>query len=318
MSTSTSEAAGELRHGTVRANGLNLHYVARGSDDAPALLFVGGIVQQCRVWDPITAALPQFRCVALDLRGQGDSDWTRDGYSLPNLVADIHEVADRLDLSGFGFVGHSLGARVAMAYAADQPARLRGVALSDTGPGISRERALGARRAVEQALELRGFRDRERAREFYRQERPDWDDVFYDIYARHQYRENWAGRLVPNFDPDLYWITSAASLPDIDYLRRAMDRITVPTLIMLAKGQGSYLNPEIVAEMRAHIRTSSVVEFDSGHYIALERPAEFTAAVATFFAIDDDREAGRAATGRGAGVRVDEHASSPTPGANPS
>lgn len=315
---SASQTAGELRHGTVRANGLKLHYVVRGPDDAPTLLFVGGIVQQCRVWDPITATLPQFRCVALDLRGQGDSDWTREGYSLPKLVADIHEVAECLDLSEFGFVGHSLGARVAMAYAADQPPRLRGIALSDTGPGISRERALGARRAVEQALELRGFRDRGRAREFYRQERPDWHDVFYDIYAEHQYRENWAGRLVPNFDSDLYWITSAASLPDIDYLRRAMDSITVPTLIMWAKGQGSYLNQEIVADMVAHIHTSSVVDFDSGHYIALERPAEFAAAVATFFAVGGSNREGPAMLDPVADQRSGEHASLQAPGTAPS
>jgi len=72
------------------------------------------------------------RAAALDLRGHGDSDPADDGdYSIAGLAADVAAVADELDLRHFVLAGHSLGASVAIEYAAHHPERVAGLLLVD-------------------------------------------------------------------------------------------------------------------------------------------------------------------------------------------
>jgi len=70
--------------------------------------------------------------VALDLRGHGDSDPAEDGaYDVPSLAADVGAVADHFALRRFVLAGHSLGAAVAIQYAAEHPQRVAGLLLVD-------------------------------------------------------------------------------------------------------------------------------------------------------------------------------------------
>jgi pimeloyl-ACP methyl ester carboxylesterase len=70
--------------------------------------------------------------VALDLRGHGDSDPAEDGaYDVPSLAADVGAVANHFALRRFVLVGHSLGAAVAIHYAAEHPERVAGLLLVD-------------------------------------------------------------------------------------------------------------------------------------------------------------------------------------------
>ena len=74
----------------------------------------------------------QRRALAVDLRGHGESDPADDGaYDVPALAADVKAVADHFALRRFVLVGHSLGAAVAIAYAAAHPERVAGLVLVD-------------------------------------------------------------------------------------------------------------------------------------------------------------------------------------------
>ncbi len=72
------------------------------------------------------------RAVAFDLRGHGQSDPPSDGdYWVESLAKDIDIVARSLDLKQFVLVGHSLGASISIAYAGENPHRVRGLLLAD-------------------------------------------------------------------------------------------------------------------------------------------------------------------------------------------
>jgi pimeloyl-ACP methyl ester carboxylesterase len=72
------------------------------------------------------------RAMAVDLRGHGDSDPADDGaYGVASLAADLAAVADHFALRRFVLAGHSLGAAVAIAYAAEHPERVAGLLLVD-------------------------------------------------------------------------------------------------------------------------------------------------------------------------------------------
>jgi pimeloyl-ACP methyl ester carboxylesterase len=78
------------------------------------------------------------RVVALDLRGFGDSERAPDGaYALSDFSADIDAVARELSLGRFTLVGHSLGGRIAMYYAATRPDAVSALVLLDAVPEMN-------------------------------------------------------------------------------------------------------------------------------------------------------------------------------------
>lgn len=84
------------------------------------IVFLHGLGSSRRRWDPVCDALPDgVRCVAVDLPGHGDSpDAGSDGAS---AVGAVHALVDALGLHAPMVVGHSLGAIVALLYAAAFP-----------------------------------------------------------------------------------------------------------------------------------------------------------------------------------------------------
>ncbi len=72
-------------------------------------------------------------CFAIDQRGHGESH-PRGGYGIAAYVQDVVETLDALGLSSAHIVGHSMGARVALVFAARHPERTRSAVMVDIGP----------------------------------------------------------------------------------------------------------------------------------------------------------------------------------------
>ncbi|MBI3879173.1 MAG: alpha/beta hydrolase [Verrucomicrobia bacterium] len=102
-------------------------------DDAPrpTLLLLHGVTRCAEDFQPIFAALtPHWRIIALDHRGHGGSERAA-SYLVTDFVADaVRFVRDELAAPLF-ILGHSLGAMVAAAVAAELPQLVRGVVLED-------------------------------------------------------------------------------------------------------------------------------------------------------------------------------------------
>jgi pimeloyl-ACP methyl ester carboxylesterase len=90
----------------------------------PSLVLVHGITEDRRAWHHVLPALAaHFRCVRLDLRNHGASPDAEDGSALA-MAADVAEVVAAAGIVEPPLlVGHSLGAIVVTAYAAQAPAR---------------------------------------------------------------------------------------------------------------------------------------------------------------------------------------------------
>lgn len=138
--------------GSVEVNGLRLHYLDWSSPDRPPVLFLHGGSAHAHWWDftiPLLAA--RFHCVALDLRGHGESARPADGdYSLAAHAADVAAVVDALGLRESAVVGHSFGGWVAMVYAGAAGDTVAALAVLDSRPqiGVRSARMLEALRKL--------------------------------------------------------------------------------------------------------------------------------------------------------------------------
>lgn len=112
-----------------------LHLLDWGGAGPPALLLHGGALT-ARTWDYVALALrAEFRLLALDLRGHGDSFWT-ETYCMADYAADVLSVVDQLDLAPCHLVGMSLGGATAGRAARIEPERFASLTLVDVAPGV--------------------------------------------------------------------------------------------------------------------------------------------------------------------------------------
>lgn len=114
----TTDPSGEDVY--VEANGLRHHLLRYGDTDASDLLILPGITSPAVTAGFIAVRLAQLGyCIYVpDLPGRGETPPTASGkYRLVDYAADVAELIDSLGLSKPVIIGHSLGARIAAAYA---------------------------------------------------------------------------------------------------------------------------------------------------------------------------------------------------------
>jgi pimeloyl-ACP methyl ester carboxylesterase len=119
----------------VRVRGLDFHVVRLGSGD-PTVVFLHGLVMDNLSSWYFTVANPVARVsdvILFDLRGHGQTERPRTGYTVESLVADLDGLLDALlpDGRAVELVGNSFGGLLALAYTIAHPERVRGLALVD-------------------------------------------------------------------------------------------------------------------------------------------------------------------------------------------
>ena len=119
-------------------SGINLHYLDWGNRGAPDVLLLHGLRGHAHSWDDVSLALCQdYRVLALDQRGRGESDWAPEGdYSGSAVVEEILGFCDALNLDGFTLVGHSMGGRNSLAFAGRHSEKLAKLCIVDIGPSV--------------------------------------------------------------------------------------------------------------------------------------------------------------------------------------
>jgi len=266
----------------IELDGLRLHYTQWGEATKPAVVMLHGLNVQCHTWDPIARVLARdYNVVCMDMRGHGDSDWSKAGYRVRSMARDVHGLIDALGFGPVHLVGHSAGVRVAIAVAGEKPDTVRTLALSDAGPANSPSGAIAMRDFLQATTNLRGFRNEGEAREFYMGHHPEWTPEFIDLHVKYQLRTNWAGKLVAKADPDVQWVTGSVSLPDVQYLWEISRNLVMPTLLCMGR-KSNVVDDDVVNRMLREMPNAKVRWFDSGHYFMREKPQDFVDVLTAF------------------------------------
>lgn len=255
----------------VKANGINLHYLDWGGDSPRNLLLAHGQNGTAHNWDLVARELRnEFRVIALDQRGHGESDHTRDGYAVTAFAADIAEFVQAIGIVPFDLVGASLGGRNGISYAGDHSDQLKHFVTLDYGPEMSVDAAkkqvvgIGGRRL--------GWNSQEEFVDYSSKLNPRASLEYLRNQAQHGLRLNYAGKYVAKHDPDMFWINGGFGAREVPHLWEQWTKIRCP-ILELKGAHSDFLSPEIVARMQEAQPAMQFLEVpESGHPIPADNP----------------------------------------------
>ena len=125
----------------LHANGIDLYYESHGA--GPAVVLLHGFGDSGTLWDAQVAAFrDRYQVITLDMRGHARSDAPADLgiYTQDGVVEDVRAVMDAVGVERAVVGGHSLGGYTSLRFYQRYPSRVRGLILSDTGPGYRKMR----------------------------------------------------------------------------------------------------------------------------------------------------------------------------------
>ena len=114
-----------------------LSYTEWTHEGAPLAILLHGSRDHSRSWDALAnALLPDYHVIAPDLRGHGNSGWSQDGrYDFAAYLSDLAALAEQLALGPQRqaiLIGHSLGAHIALRFAATYPETITRIVAIET------------------------------------------------------------------------------------------------------------------------------------------------------------------------------------------
>jgi len=106
-----------FRDELLQLNGISVHVVEAGDPSARPVLFLHGWPQSWAEWHQVmTLAAGDFRAIAIDLPGVGESTPRAADSSKRSLAAVVRALIERLNLENATLVGHDVGGMITYAY----------------------------------------------------------------------------------------------------------------------------------------------------------------------------------------------------------
>jgi pimeloyl-ACP methyl ester carboxylesterase len=268
----------------VVVDGMRLHYLDWGAPGQPPLLFLHGGCLTAHTWDLVCLALRgDFRCVALDQRGHGDSEWSPTlDYGPDAHARDIAGLVAELGLARPVLIGHSLGGLNAMTHALAAGATLGAVVLVDVMPKVP---ASAVRRIADfvTAEPAQGTLEEfvHRAHGF----NPRRDPRLLRYSLLHNLRELPDGRLTWKYDTRGLSPEYMSSIKGrLEGLPELTDSVRCPVLIVRG-GQSEASSDDAAARFAASFRNGRWAKVDgAGHTVQGDDPRGLAAVLSSFLA----------------------------------
>ena len=254
----------------------------------PPIFLLHGLASNRTRWAEFaetTTLTRQHDVLRLDLRGHGDSAWSGK-LALERWCDDLAALLVTRQAARAIVIGHSLGAQVALAFAARYPERCAAIALLDP---VFRAALRGKWRAIATlgplfaslALLVRGAN----AVGLRRRVVVPYDLKALDVLARkalgskqaeaafiRQYSSTWA---------DLRHFRTANYLQDLVEMFRplpALALLALPVLVLLSTG-GTFAQPDETARVLTPLPRGQSVRIECHHWPLTEKPSEVRAAI---------------------------------------
>ncbi|MCC6225034.1 MAG: alpha/beta hydrolase [Microthrixaceae bacterium] len=256
----------EPQRRSIEVGGCDINLLVWGEPDRPGLVLVHGGAAHAHWWSAIAPLIGDYRVVALDLSGHGDSG-RRETYRVELWTQEVLAAAEAVGAAGPPVViGHSMGGFVAVATAVAGGDRVAGIIVLDS-PMVEEDPEVEAARIGAAFGVPRTYPTLDEAVARFRTvpAQDNYDPWILDHVARHSLRrteDGWAWK----FDPGLFRAVSrnpaAEQLPNIR------------CRVALLRSEFGLVTPEIGRIIYENLgRVAPVVEVPlAGHHMMLDQP----------------------------------------------
>jgi 3-oxoadipate enol-lactonase len=247
---------------SVSLDGVTLSILEAGTGDP--VIYVHGVVTTSNIFPKYLAAYsPEYRGIAVDLRGYGDSEKTPTGSNISQFVKDLIALADRLKIEKPAWVGVSMGGMILQQLALEYPSRVRALVLVSTTDGamiLDRDLpSIGNPRTnadVSKKILVESF------------PRGTDPQLYQPLLDR-----------IPTWNASV--LREALTSMSVFNKHDQLSAITAPTLIMVG-AKDDVATPAIAAGIQAQIAGSRMVTFETGHFIMAEDSDSFRRVLGDF------------------------------------
>jgi pimeloyl-ACP methyl ester carboxylesterase len=195
-----------------------IHYADSGGR-GPAVVFSHGFLMDQDMWDPQVEELrPTYRCLAIDARGFGLTEYDGEPFTYWDLADDIIAVMDDAGVDDAILVGLSQGGFTTQRAAVAHPDRVRAIVLCDTDCEVETDETKAMYRGMKDALIENGWSNDVANGMASMLFAPGFDASFWI----ERWQTNPPERFGPAFD----------NLADRDDARPRLGEITCPALII--------------------------------------------------------------------------------------
>ena len=251
----------------VSINDITVSYNDTGPVDSPVIVFIHGFPLNKSMWDKQTAALKDnYRVIAYDIRGHGNSDAGIGDFRIELFVNDLIRLMDTLKIDKAVICGLSMGGYIALAAMEEYPERFEALVLCDTQCIADTPEAKEKRlKTIEHINEI--------GVENYAEE--SVKNLFAPgSFTTKQEEIAEVKEMIINTSKQSLFSTLMALAERKETCSKLQD-INVPVLIMVGKGD-KITPPSAARLMQRKIQNSSLHILDhAGHVANLENPYEF-------------------------------------------
>ena len=263
----------------------SLAAIGYGDPGNPPMLALHGWLDNAASFAPLADYLDTYYIVALDFSGHGYSAHRPAGepYHLTDYVADVAHVIDHLGWVEFDLIGHSLGAGVAIAYAAVFPEVVRKLVVID-GIGPITAKADAAADRLRKSIDAGLLEATEERRSRPPRNYDSWDKLIdarclaspidrknAELLVRRGARETDQG-LILNADGRLKH--SSPMYLSEQVVVHFIERISAPVLVILAD-EGMIIKRSFTEARLAAFQNATVKNYPGKHHLHMDTPAVF-------------------------------------------
>lgn len=262
------------------ADGLDLHFRDYpGPDDRPPIVCLHGLTRNSRDFEGLAAHLsPEWRVLALDMRGRGKSDYAPDSASYAPLVyvGDLMALLDAEGIGRFVAIGTSMGGLMTLIVAGSAPERLAGAVINDIGPDVDPEGLEKIRSYLGQGRSFATWMHAARAlEETHAAAHPSYTLEDWLVMAKRSMIVCSNGRIAFDYDmkiaEPILAAEEAAVPPDLWPLLAGLKDKPV---LLVRGGLSNILSAETLARMERELpQAQTVTVEDTGHAPTLDEPA---------------------------------------------
>lgn len=247
----------------IKGMDVDLHMITKGDKNGIPLIFIPGITSYSYSFAEVLRKIPdEYYCLSLDVRGRGQSSWPKSGYKLKDYAEDLLSVINYLVCNRHKpvIVGHSMGARIGVAFANSYSNLVSGMVLIDppiNGPG---QRNVYPNPLEEMFLTQKSAVDEGKLDLFKRYMPDHWTEQQIQQRAE-EYRNNSREAIIESYQSLLY-----------EPFHAHLKNVNIPMLLMAAELGDTIREEELelIKNLNTHVEAERIK--DVGHMIYKDNP----------------------------------------------